>query len=224
MYAMIKFEHDLVVERSQAVSMGLPITEIPDSRIGLSRENVLTAVGDGHLKDECTETDGEWYCGNTKVYDWRMYQRVQFRDHVVISKGPHLVRLEDFSGSCQFPYVILESRSSSSEVSTTMFQTLSILERKLERLRDLSPEMLPAMASQFNDRCSVHIGGGLLASFNELTLATDACTDSIQEELNNGWRSIAVCVQPDQRRPDYVLARYNPQLDVAGAEHAGRVS
>lgn len=33
---------------------------------------------------------------------------------------------------------------------------------------------------------------------------------------------IAVCVQPDKRRPDYILGRYNPQLDVTEKTRADR--
>ena len=42
-----------------------------------------------------------------------------------------------------------------------------------------------------------------------LLLLSDACTDELQGALRDGWRIIAVCPQPSQRRPDYVLGRYN---------------
>lgn len=29
-------------------------------------------------------------------------------------------------------------------------------------------------------------------------------------ELDAGWRILAVCPQPDQRRPDYILGRTKP--------------
>lgn len=43
-----------------------------------------------------------------------------------------------------------------------------------------------------------------------------------ESELNNGWRIIAVCIQPDGRRPDYVLGRYNPELDTYRKNSAER--
>ncbi len=67
-----------------------------------------------------------------------------------------------------------------------------------------------------NQKCDVHIGGGLLLTINETLLLEDACTDRLQSELNSGWRMIAVSVQPDSRRPDYILGRFNPSLEVDG--------
>ena len=65
-------------------------------------------------------------------------------------------------------------------------------------------------------------GGGLIATFNEIGLRENACSDVLSIALNDGWRIIAVCVQPDQRRPDYILGRYNPTLDVEQANTAKR--
>ncbi|PTX14412.1 hypothetical protein C8N40_11177 [Pontibacter mucosus] len=70
----------------------------------------------------------------------------------------------------------------------------------------------------FNEKCQVHIGGNMLLNINELMLKEDSCTDALQSELNNGWRIISVCVQPDGRRPDYVLGRYNPTKDASESE------
>lgn len=60
----------------------------------------------------------------------------------------------------------------------------------------------------FNERVEVHMPGHSLAMFNAVMLLTDACTDALQGNLNQGWRILAVCPQPDQRRPDYILGRY----------------
>lgn len=65
----------------------------------------------------------------------------------------------------------------------------------------------------FNKQCNVHIGGSLLMNVNDLKLCEDCCTDALQQQLDAGWRIIAACVQPDGRRPDYVLGRFNPELD-----------
>jgi hypothetical protein len=72
-------------------------------------------------------------------------------------------------------------------------------------------------ADTLNQKCDVHIGGGLLLTVNETMLLEDSCTDRLQSELNSGWRILAVCVQPDGRRPDYVLGRFNPDLNVGGS-------
>lgn len=62
----------------------------------------------------------------------------------------------------------------------------------------------------FNQRVEVHIPGNALTVYNKTQLLEDCCTDHLQEELDQGWRIIAVCPQPDQRRPDYILGRYEP--------------
>jgi len=50
----------------------------------------------------------------------------------------------------------------------------------------------------------------LLFAVDEVQVLNDACTDSLQAELNDGWRILAVCPPPAQRRPDYILGRQRP--------------
>lgn len=70
----------------------------------------------------------------------------------------------------------------------------------------------------YNNKCDVHMPGNMLASYNEVMLAEDSCTDALQAALNNGWRIIAACPQPDQRRPDYILGRWNPDIKTQGKD------
>ena len=58
----------------------------------------------------------------------------------------------------------------------------------------------------FNEKCNQEQPSNLLMSVDETLLLEDCCTDVLQGKLNDGWRIIAVCPQP-QRRPDYVLGR-----------------
>lgn len=62
-----------------------------------------------------------------------------------------------------------------------------------------------------NTKVEVHASNSALMVYNETLLIEDSCTDRLQEHLDMGWRIIACCVQPDQRRPDYILGRYNPK-------------
>lgn len=71
--------------------------------------------------------------------------------------------------------------------------------------------------SGYNERCEVHMPGQALSMYNDTMLMEDACTDALQENLNRGWRIIAACPQPDQRRPDYVLGRWCPEEMDGGA-------
>ena len=64
--------------------------------------------------------------------------------------------------------------------------------------------------TNFNRKVEVHMPGQALSVYNEVMLLEDSCTDMLQSNLNKGWRIIAACPQPDSRRPDYILGRFNP--------------
>lgn len=68
----------------------------------------------------------------------------------------------------------------------------------------------------YNQKCEVHMPGHSLSLYNEICLKEDCCTDDLQSELNSGWRIIAACPQPDNRRPDYILGRFNPNMSTGG--------
>ncbi|QRE00574.1 hypothetical protein [Burkholderia phage BCSR129] len=74
------------------------------------------------------------------------------------------------------------------------------------------PQGVPAR-DEFNQKVEVHMPGQALASYNETLLMEDSCTDALQAALDKGWRIIAACPQPDSRRPDYILGRWNPDRD-----------
>lgn len=64
----------------------------------------------------------------------------------------------------------------------------------------------------FNSRLEVHQPNMPLFQYNEYTYQTDCCTERLQDEyIDKGWRVVCVCPQPDQRRPDYILGRYNKE-------------
>lgn len=54
---------------------------------------------------------------------------------------------------------------------------------------------------------NVSVGGLGLLIIDTVKVEVDLCTEALQQELNKGWRIVAICVQPDQRRPDYILGR-----------------
>lgn len=58
-----------------------------------------------------------------------------------------------------------------------------------------------------NQRCNVSIAGLGTLQFDTVKVEVDCCTNQLQRELDNGWKILAICVQPDQRRPDYVLGK-----------------
>lgn len=58
-----------------------------------------------------------------------------------------------------------------------------------------------------NQKVRVAVPGNSLLDYDRVQLELDCCTDHLQDQLSAGWRIIAICVQPDQRRPDYILGK-----------------
>jgi len=92
--------------------------------------------------------------------------------------------------------------------------------RTLERMEHLAAKMETFASSfgatgnaHFNERVEVYTPGMGLMLFNSVMLAEDACTDALQTHLDQGWKIIAACPQPNQRRPDFILGRYDPSRD-----------
>lgn len=86
-------------------------------------------------------------------------------------------------------------------------QAIEVAAEKVARFS----ESLPEVNNNFNERVEVYTPGAGLMLFNRVMLLQDACSDALQSEMDNGWRIIAACPQPDQRRPDYILGRYDPK-------------
>jgi hypothetical protein len=61
--------------------------------------------------------------------------------------------------------------------------------------------------SVVNEKCNVIVNGLGTLSIDTVKIMCDCCTEKLNDELERGWRIVAVCVQPDQRRPDYVLGK-----------------
>lgn len=72
----------------------------------------------------------------------------------------------------------------------------------------------------FNAHVNGPISGPHLLAINDTCLLEDACTDTLQKHLHDGWRILAVCPQ-EARRPDYVLGRHIP-FNYDLADYAGR--
>ena len=57
----------------------------------------------------------------------------------------------------------------------------------------------------------IHIPNVGLYQVNEVEVLDDACTTNLQVMLNEGWHILCVCPPNGQRRPDYILGRYNKE-------------
>ncbi len=219
MIALISFKEELILTREEAEQLKLQYEEC--QRVGF-KDGKLKRMNskEEYYKDEIVEKDGKYYKDNKELYSWCVYERPQnYLDWVYVKEHNHLVDLEWFALNCNYPFYI--EKSIKSEEPTV--QNIQSLLNKIEEKTKQIDKTIDIMKSQtFNQKVSVHVGGGLIVTYNDLCLKEDCCTDALQAELNNGWRIIAVCVQPDQRRPDYILGRYNPELDVYNEPDAKR--
>lgn len=82
--------------------------------------------------------------------------------------------------------------------------SVDVFDRLIEKMDRISERI---EKNTYNEKCNVHVPGLGLLMIEELKLCEDACTETIREQLMDRWRIIAVCPQPDQRRPDYILGR-----------------
>ena len=53
----------------------------------------------------------------------------------------------------------------------------------------------------------VHIPNQELFAIQECKVLNDCCTDELNKVISEGWRILAICPQPNQRRPDYIMGR-----------------
>lgn len=119
-------------------------------------------------------------------------------DHVIITSG---MLIELMSAGVEVKIVKQADIPDTGSTSDRMMTMIT----KLEALM-----LLPGTDASFNSKCEVHMPGNAMLQFNETMLLEDCCTDQLQETLDKGWRIIAAQPQPDARRPDYILGRFNP--------------
>ena len=222
MIALISFKENLVLTRDEAKELGLKYEEC--DRVGIRDKRLQSMYSSNFYKDELEEKEEDGYKNyyndkGKKVSSYDIYVRPKDLDYVEIKKENNLVDLEGFALNCKYPFYI--EKCIKSEEPTV--QNIQSLLNKIEEKTQQIDKTIDIMRQQtFNQKCDVHVGGGMIATYNDLMLKEDSCTDVLQAELNNGWRIIAVCVQPNQRRPDYVLGRYNPQIDTYEKQNADR--
>lgn len=222
MIALISFEKDLIVTRDEADSLGLKFKSAEHDRFGIRDGDIEYMSSSSYYYDEVEKREDEYFLIGTDrgIYSWNVFTRPKkMEDWVVIEKQHHLVDLLQFAPKCRHRYYIAEAVRPEPFAIEHLLASLTTLEQKAKAI-DTAMDAL--QHSMFNQKVNVHMAGGLLATYNEVSLKEDACTDELQRELNNGWRIIAICVQPDQRRPDYILGRYNPEIDVEESRRAKR--
>lgn len=90
------------------------------------------------------------------------------------------------------------------ELGGTVFQEIL---RRLSAMEAALEAGHQGGAQSYNHKVNVHVPGLGLLLIDEVEVMTNECTRSLQGYLEEGWRILAICPQPDQRRPDYVMGR-----------------
>ena len=83
----------------------------------------------------------------------------------------------------------------------------------LDEVKKLSREV-GGLSSKF-DRAVTHDKSGIIVhipnqelfAIQECKVLNDCCTDELNKVISEGWRILAICPQPNQRRPDYIMGR-----------------
>lgn len=126
----------------------------------------------------------------------------------------YIVELTSFL--MKFPNLKIKLRGTMQTNDTQLSNMMDFMNAAVEKFNNALKNFNEKV--EFNQRCDVHIGNLGLLNINQLAYTTDKCTEELQNILDEGWRILAVCPQPDQRRPDYVLGRYNENYN---ANHNG---
>lgn len=207
MIAQIKFDKELIILRDEADKLGLNYQEV--TRIGLHNNELADMKYSGyHYRCDLIENDGQYYKDDKKMDSYNIYDKPPAGDYVKIPTETFMVDLDKFAPVCKYPFKIYNSLHTEPRSG---LEVLAKLESKIQELQ--STVETYNSANHFNNKCNVTIGAGIVTTFNEVMLKEDSCTDELQLELTVGWKIIAICIQPDQRRPDYVLGRFNPNID-----------
>lgn len=89
---------------------------------------------------------------------------------------------------------------SASNIFNVIETHTALIAKQFDQLTQLSKQT-------FNEKVNVPNMDAFISKINQTMLLEDCCTDYLQSHLIKGWRIIAICPQPNQRRPDYVLGK-----------------
>lgn len=99
---------------------------------------------------------------------------------------------------------IIENSTASLENAVKLVQkNIEMFDKQMNSLKEIS-------SHHYNLMCNSPVSDNFLSSVNQIKLLEDICSDELQKNLCDGWRIIAICPQPNQRRPDYILGKSVP--------------
>lgn len=146
---------------------------------------------------EVVERDGKYYKDDTEVSSYNVYYPPDV-EMVWIEKKTQIVEVDDI-------YKLTPT------IKLTINKALPFKQASLEHLTKTINELASKIdyisnkQFDFNAKCNVHVPSLGLLRITTVDYCNDMCTEQLQKRLAEGWRIIACCPQPDQRRPDYIL-------------------
>lgn len=116
--------------------------------------------------------------------------------------GVHYLTMDNAKVLAKYGISFEVSKSSETDTVGSMLVTLQ------NRIAELELEGAKKAECVAEGACvQIHVPDQCLMKINEVQVIEDCCTDRLQDELNDGWRILAVCPPNAKRRPDYVLGR-----------------
>lgn len=79
-------------------------------------------------------------------------------------------------------------------------------------------EVMQRSGTVINQRVNVAVPGFGLLQIRHAQVFYDLCTVELDRLLKEGWCILAICPQPDQRRPDYILGKPHREDDSPHAQ------
>ena len=162
------------------------------------KELFRTHYGKGNEEDDWKESDDGTFRPDN-------YYRMAVRDNPLVFKE-------------MFPSVVVEIGE---PVPTTqgieIVNTMRTIRDELAELRSLANRTgrdstrpgLPAKEIYESDGVTrAAMPEWMLVHIRTVRVHNDMCTDMLQGELDDGWMILAICPQPGQRRPDYIVGRF----------------
>lgn len=125
------------------------------------------------------------------------------------STTTYLVSLEKFTN--EFPNLEISIRGVPKAISEDHNNLIEMMNKVADKIEDAKNRFDKVV--EYNQKCEVHVPGLGLLNINKVAYATDYCTEELQRLLHQGWRLLAICPQPDQRRPDYILGMNVSKID-----------
>ena len=221
MIALIEILGSKVVQKEYAEKWNLVFQEVEPSKLYRDKEGKIQLASTyQHFKEDLIyeeETDKYYNILPTgfkeEISSYYILEGSRYTDTKIYVKleEKQMVNLLRFAPEATIEYKIIRTLEATHSPTIDLHDSLNTIENKYAKLLEMNNQIIDKL--QWNQKVNVHVGGGLITTYNEVMLKEDSCTDELQEELSRGYRILAVCVQPDQRRPDYILARYNPNFD-----------